>query len=84
MIEYEKRRSKRHTAPRVRIQAPVEQLGTLGPQILTFEEVELSQVGTKAGYGIWSGILDIGSIVTGPVSVAVLNESGEEIDIGFF
>jgi hypothetical protein len=67
--------------PSVRIQAPVEQQGTLGPAIQSFDEIPLNIMEARKRYSLWSGKVDIGSVVTGAVSVAVLDENGEEIDV---
>ncbi|KAN0106079.1 peroxidase [Hyaloscypha variabilis] len=70
-------------APSVKVQAPVPQQGTLGPAIKTFDSVAVNNVGRKKGYALWGGSVDVG-VVTGAVSVVVLNEGGKEVDIGFF
>jgi len=59
---------------------PVGQKGTLGPAIKTFSSVSASSVGSKAGYELWAGRVDVDALATGLLSVAVLN--GEEVEIG--
>jgi hypothetical protein len=71
-------------APIVEIKAPVGQLGTLGPAIQTSSNVAVSQAGKKAGYQLWSGAVDLGTVATGPIQVAILGSKGQEIDIAFF
>jgi hypothetical protein len=80
---YAKRLFSRGSVPTVNVQAPVGQTGTLGPAITTFSNVAVSKVGSKAGYTLWSGLVDIGTTATGPASVAVLDSKGKEIDILF-
>jgi len=58
-------------------------MGTLGPAISTFSNIALSNVGSKAGFRLWTGSVDVGSNVTGAVSVAVLDSKGAELDIIF-
>jgi hypothetical protein len=41
-------------------------------------------VGQNAGYDLWQGNLNVGNLATGPLTVAILGEQGDEIDIGFF
>lgn len=72
------------TTPLVEIEAPVGQLGTLGPAIQKSSNVTVTQVGQKAGYQLWSGSLDLGTAATGPVQVAILGSKGQEMDIAFF
>ena len=67
----------------MKVQAPVPQQGTLGPAIKTFDSVAVNNLGRKKGYALWGGSVDVG-VVTGAVSVVVLNEGGKEVDIGFF
>ncbi len=76
--------SKSRDGPNVKIQAPVGQQGTLGPAIKTFSDVAVRSAGKKAGYELWEGSIDIGSLATGALSIAVLDERGNEIDVGFF
>lgn len=71
------------STPIVNVQAPVGQQGTLGPTISTFSNVAVSNVGVHGGFELWSGSVDIGTIVTGSVSVAVLDNDGNELDILF-
>lgn len=71
------------TAPIVEIKAPVGQSGTLGPAIQKSSSVAVTQIGQKAGYQLWSGSLDLGTVATGPVQVAILGSKGQEIDIAF-
>jgi hypothetical protein len=68
----------------VNVQVPVPQQGTLGPAIKTFNNVVVSSVGRKAGYELWGGSVDVGSLATGALSVVVLDAEGKEVDIGFF
>jgi len=70
--------------PIVKIEVPVGQQGTLGPAISTFENLEISHVGVYAAYDLWQGSLDVGDLATGPLTVAILDEKGDEIDIGIF
>lgn len=67
----------------MRVQAPVGQQGTLGPKIETFESVAVTNVGTKGGYVLWGGSVDVG-VVTGAVSLTVLDAEGSEVDVAFF
>lgn len=71
-------------APIVELKAPVGQQGTLAPIVKKFGKVAVTYAGTKAGYQLWSGTVDFGAAVTGPIQVAVLGLRGEEIDISFF
>jgi hypothetical protein len=71
-------------APLVKVQVPVGQQGTLGPAIKTFSGVVVSNVGSKAGYELWGGSVDVGALATGPLSVAVASREGVEIDVAFF
>ncbi|KAF8850584.1 heme peroxidase [Acephala macrosclerotiorum] len=80
---YQKRLFSRGSTPTVSVQAPVGQMGTLGPAISTFSNVAMSEVGSKAGYTLWSGSVNIGTNSTGPMSVAVLDSKGDELDILF-
>lgn len=80
---YAKRLFSRGSTPTVSVQAPVGQMGTLGPAISTFSNVAVSKGGSKSGYTLWSGLVDAGNNVTGPVSVAVLDSKGDELDILF-
>jgi hypothetical protein len=54
-------------------------MGTLGPAILSFDNVALTSVGEKAGYELWSGSVDFGVLATGNVTVEVVN-SGVVVD----
>lgn len=76
--------SQSREAPNVKIQAPVGQQGTLGPAIKTFGDVAVSSAGKKAGYELWDGSVYVGSLATGALSIAVLDERGNEIDVAFF
>lgn len=78
------RLGKRSAAPIVEVKVPVGQQGTLGPAIKTFSGVAVSNVGSKAGYELWAGSVDVGALATGPLSVAVLDGEGVEIDVAFF
>jgi len=62
---------RRSSTPSVSLSAPVPQMGTLGPAILSFGNVAVKNVGTKAGYVLWSGSLDFGVLATGNVTVEV-------------
>ncbi len=79
-----RRMLKRNSTPRIRVQVPVGQAGTLAPAIKTFEPVAVSKTSQKSGYDLWSGSINVGDIATGSVSVAILNGKGEEVDIAFF
>jgi hypothetical protein len=68
-------------APIVKIQAPVAQLGTLGPAIETFDNVAVTSVGQKAGYDVWEGIVTVDDWTLGPISVSVLDRNGVEVDV---
>lgn len=71
--------------PRVRLQAPVEQDGTLGPAVRMFDDVEVEKVERMGRvYEFWKGRLDIGGGVTGEVMLSVLDERGQEVDVAFF
>jgi hypothetical protein len=70
--------------PIIKAQVPVGQRGTLGPAIKTFSGVSVSNMGSKAGYGLWGGRVDVGALATGLLSVAVLDGEGVEIDVAFF
>lgn len=74
--------SSSRNAPTVVVKAPVGQLGTLGPKILTFSEIPLSN-GYKAGYNLWSGLVDVGTNVTGAVTITVVTSQGDDLDILF-
>lgn len=74
---------RRDISPKIRVQAPVPQTGTLGPAIKTFENVAVKRVGVTAGYRLWSGTVDVGGLATGAVSVAVLDGRGGEVDVAF-
>ena len=47
-------------------------MGTLGPAILSFDDVTVTSVGTKAGYELWRGSVDFGVLATGNVTVEVV------------
>jgi hypothetical protein len=64
----------------VSVSAPVPQIGTLGPAILSFESVAVTNVGTNAGYELWSGSLDFGVLATGNVTVEVTSSGGAVVD----
>lgn len=68
-------------APKVKIEAPVGQSGTLGPATTTFDNVGATNAGQKAGYGIWKGSVTVEDWTLGPISVSVVNGKGEEIDV---
>jgi hypothetical protein len=70
--------------PTVNVQVPVPQQGTLGPAIKTFDNVAVDSVGRKAGYVLWAGSVDVGSLAAGALSVAILDAEGKEVDVGFF
>ena len=70
---------KRSSPPTVSVSAPVPQMGTLGPAILSFGDVAVTSVGTKAGYELWSGSVDFGVLATGNVTVEVVS-GGVTID----
>lgn len=80
---YIKRLSQRDSTPTVSVQAPKGQMGTLGPAISTFSNIALSSVGSKAGFRLWTGSVDVGTNVTGAVSIAVLDSKRTELDIFF-
>ncbi|KUJ14226.1 heme peroxidase [Mollisia scopiformis] len=80
---YIKRSSKRDSTPGITVQAPVGQMGTLGPAILTFSDVTVTNIGSKAGYELWFGSVNVGTNVTGAVSIAALDSDGNELDILF-
>ncbi|TVY30360.1 WSC domain-containing protein [Lachnellula hyalina] len=69
------------TAPSVSIQAPVAQVGTLGPRIETFDDVAVTSVAQKAGYYVWEGSVTVEDWTLGPLSISVLNENGDEVDV---
>lgn len=68
-----KRILRRTRAPSIRVSAPVPQEGTLGPGIVSFDNVEVNNIGTKAGYVLWGGSVSIDALATGPVSVDILD-----------
>jgi hypothetical protein len=68
-----KRILRRTSGPSIRVSAPVPQDGTLGPAIVSFDNVKVSNIGTKAGYVLWGGSVSIGALATGPVSVDILD-----------
>jgi len=68
-------------APKVKIQAPVGQSGTLGPAIATFDDVSVTNAGQKAGYGIWQGSVTVEDWTLGPISVSAVDGEGKEIDV---
>jgi len=65
--------------PSVTISAPIPQMGTLGPAIATFDNVAVTKAGTKAGYNLWHGSVDIGALTTGAVTVEIV-QAGKAID----
>lgn len=69
------------SAPHVRIEAPVGQLGTLGPAITTFNNVAVSNAGQKADYDFWEGSVTVNGWTLGPISVSVLDADGVELDV---
>lgn len=69
------------TAPSVSIQAPVAQVGTLGPRIETFDDVAVTSAAQKAGYYVWEGSVTVEDWTLGPLSISVLNENGDEVDV---
>jgi hypothetical protein len=81
---YSKRIARGSNTPIVRIEVPVGQQGTLGPAISTFDNLDIGHVGIYAGYDLWQGSLDVGDLATGPLTVAILDAKGDEIDIGIF
>jgi hypothetical protein len=81
---YSKRVARESNTPIVKIEVPVGQQGTLGPAIATFDNLDISHVGVYATYDLWQGSLDVGDLATGPLTVAILDEKGDEIDIGLF
>lgn len=44
----------------------------------------VSNVGSKAGYELWAGSVNVGALATGPLTVSVLGADGAEIDVAFF
>jgi hypothetical protein len=81
---YSKRVARESNTPIVKIEVPVGQQETLGPAIATFDNLDISHVGVYAMYDLWQGSLDVGDLATGPLTVAILDEKGDEIDIGLF
>jgi hypothetical protein len=69
--------------PVVSIQAPLGQMGTLGPAISAFSNVAVSNSRVQGEFTLWTGSIDIGTTVTGPVSVAVSDDEENELDILF-
>ncbi|KAG0646745.1 WSC domain-containing [Hyphodiscus hymeniophilus] len=59
--------------PSVSVSAPVPQMGTLGPAILGFKDVAVTNVGEKMGYLLWRGSVDVGVLATGNVTVEVIS-----------
>jgi hypothetical protein len=55
-------------------------MGTLGPAILSVDDVAVTSRGTKAGYELWSGSADFGVLATGNVTVEILGDDGAEVD----
>jgi hypothetical protein len=72
------------STPIVAIRAPVGQMGTLGPAIKVIDNIPVTYAGLTAGYNLWEGTVDIGTLVTGPLEVALLGSDEEEVDIAFF
>lgn len=54
-------------------------MGTLGPAITTLENVAVTKVGKKAGYALWQGSLDLGTVATGAVTIEILH-AGKAVD----
>lgn len=75
---------KRTNGPVTTVEAPVGQAGTLGPAIARFDNVDLSNLGHEAGYELWGASVEVGDAVTGPLTVAILDEKGDEVDVAFF
>jgi hypothetical protein len=48
-------------------------MGTLGPAIARVVNVEVTSVGTKKGYLLWSGSVGFGVLATGNVTVEVVS-----------
>jgi len=46
--------------------------------------VVVTSVGSRNGYELWGGSIDVGAMATGALSVSVLGESGEVVDVAFF
>lgn len=67
------------TSPSVRVSAPVPQLGTLGPVISTFEDVDVIKIGKISGYDLWDGSVDLGALTIGAVTIEILH-AAEVID----
>lgn len=67
--------------PSVKLQAPVEQAGTLGPAIKTLDDVAVTNVGQKAGYDVWEGSVTFEDWTLGPISVSIVGGNGEEVDV---
>lgn len=68
--------------PVVRVAAPVAQLGTLGPKIVS-QDVELSAVEKSAetgGFVLWQGTMDVQDLVTGGVSIKTLGADDSALD----
>jgi hypothetical protein len=72
------------STPIVTIKAPVGQMGTLGPAIKVIDNIPVTHAGLTAGYNLWEGTLDIGTLVTGPLEVALLGSNEKEVDVAFF
>ena len=68
-------------APNVKVEAPIAQLGTLGPAIETLDDVALASAGQKAGYEVWNGSVIVDGWTLGPISVSVLDGKGGEVDV---
>lgn len=54
-------------------------MGTLGPAITTFEKVPMTKLAKKGAYDIWQGSLDLGALVTGAVTIEIL-QAGNVVD----
>lgn len=70
-------------APRVQIQAPVPQQGTLSPKVVIFDNLKVANTGKRREYSIWSGSVGIGALVTGAVAVSVLDAARRKADVAF-
>jgi hypothetical protein len=54
------------------ITAPVPQPLTLGPILVKGTATWTSKTGTKDGFDLWSGVYDVGQLVTGAISLSLV------------
>ncbi|KAF4634323.1 hypothetical protein G7Y89_g3787 [Cudoniella acicularis] len=69
------------TAPIVKVSIPVVQPNTFGPLVEIFNNVAVTAAGTKAGYSLFTGSVSAGVWTHGTTEVAIVNGSGNELDV---